>query len=99
MQILTKAELYLRKEFFLRAFKNSLFIYPTDTIYGVGCDALNGVLVDRIRDLKGRYDLPFSVIAPSKEWIREQCVIDERAQEWLDKLPGPYTLILKMKNP
>ena len=47
----------------------SIFIYPTDTIYGIGCDALNTHLVNTIRDLKHRPEKPFSIIAPSKEWI------------------------------
>lgn len=98
MQVLTKSELEARKEFFLRKLTDCIFIYPTDTIYGVGCNALDGRLVDRIRELKGRYNMPFSVIAPSKEWIREYCVIDEEGEKWLAKLPGPYTLIFQIKK-
>ena len=33
-----------------------------------------------------------------KEWIRKNCVINKEAEKWLDKLPGPYTLILKSKG-
>ncbi len=74
----------------------STFIYPTDTIYGIGCDASNEKLVQKIREIKHRSDKPFSVIAPSKSWILENCYVNEKQ---LEKLPGHYTLILKIKNP
>jgi len=38
------------------------------------------------------------VIAPSKEWIKSNCEIYEHAEDYLDKLPGPYTFIFKLKN-
>lgn len=97
-RILTRDEFTVEKRQLLRAMRTSLFIYPTDTIYGIGCNALDGTLVKKVRALKRRHDLPFSVIAPSIAWIRDQCVIDERAEAWLAKLPGPYTLVLKLKK-
>lgn len=78
---------------------SGIFIYPTDTIYGIGCDATNDELVRRVRELKERDERPFSVIAPSKQWIREHCIVHDEGEEWLAKLPGPYTLILKLKEP
>tara|TARA_Y100000034_G_scaffold96667_1_gene117783 strand:- start:455 stop:991 length:537 start_codon:yes stop_codon:yes gene_type:complete len=75
-----------------------IFIYPTDTIYGIGCDAANSKLVRKIRDLKKRDNKPFSVIAPSKKWIYDNCVLTGEARSWVKKLPGPYTLVLKMKK-
>ncbi len=98
MQTLTKEELSQRKVLYCRKILQDVFIYPTDTVYGIGCDATNGVLVEKIRELKQRENMPFSVIAPSKEWIRKICEVNELAEEWLDKLPGPYTLILKIKD-
>ncbi len=73
-----------------------ILIYPTDTIYGIGCDATNASAVRKIRTLK-RSKKPFSVIA-SKEWIKKNCEIPKRFMRYLKLLPGPYTLILKLKN-
>ncbi|MFH1590117.1 MAG: L-threonylcarbamoyladenylate synthase [archaeon] len=98
MEILTKSEFISKKQSMVRKLRESVFIYPTDTIYGIGCNAEDEELVMTIRNLKKRFEMPFSVIAPSKEWIHENCFVDEKAEEWIDKLPGPYTLIMKLKN-
>lgn len=97
MKLITKEELQ-KDEKLIEMLKKSIFIYPTDTIYGIGCDALDEKLVGKIREIKGRETKPFSVIAPSKEWIFENCIVGEGAREWIGKLPGAYTLILKLKN-
>ena len=78
--------------------KGAVFIYPTDTVYGIGCDATNDASVRRVRELKGGNTKPLSVIAPSIDWIKENCELNDKAKSWLLKLPGPYTLILKLKN-
>lgn len=96
MKALTKEQVFEMNAQAL--FENSVFIYPTDTIYGIGCDALDEKLVQRVRELKKRDKKPFSVIAPSKEWIYEHCEIQSQAEKWLERLPGPYTLVLKLKK-
>jgi L-threonylcarbamoyladenylate synthase len=73
-----------------------IFIYPTDTIYGIGCDATNIKSVNMIKELKKRNkDKPMSVIAPDIHWIKDNLIIDVNLDEYL---PGPYTIILKKKN-
>lgn len=74
-----------------------IFIYPTDTIYGIGCDALNKKSVQKIKSLKKRSkNKPFSIIAPSKSWIFKN--LKAKAKIINKYLPGKYTLILKKKN-
>jgi len=74
-----------------------IFIYPTDTIYGLGCDATNQKAVEKIKNIKQRdKNKPLSIIAPSIKSIKNNCITENIN---LNKyLPGPYTLILKKKN-
>ena len=86
-----------KKELFEQLENKAIFIYPTDTIYGIGCDATNSKAVKQIRKIKEREDKPFSIIAPNFEWINKNCNTS-KAKKWLAKLPGPYTLILPLKK-
>jgi len=97
MIVLNFDEYNLNRKIILKEVPKSIFVYPTDTIYGIGCNALDEKLVNRVRRLKNS-NQPFSVIVPNKEWIYENCVVTEEAEEWIRKLPGPYTLLLKLKN-
>jgi len=85
------------KEIIRQIAKGKIFIYPTDTIYGLGCDATNIKSVNKIKEIKQRdLNRPMSVIAPSTQWISENFVVDVDLDKYL---PGPYTIILKKKNP
>ena len=96
--IITKEQFQESPEYKKKILEGAVFIYPTDTIYGIGCDATNDKSVKRIREIKKREKNPFSVIAPSKEWIYTNFEISPEADDCIQKLPGPYTLILKMKT-
>ena len=43
-----------------------IIVYPTDTIYGFGCDAKNDEAITKLNNLKGR-QAPISIIAPDKQ--------------------------------
>lgn len=76
--------------------KGKVFVYPTDTVYGLGCDAGNAEAVARIKEIKGRDEgKPMSVIAPSFNWIQDHCICDNFLKQYL---PGAYTLILEKKD-
>lgn len=99
MLVLTKIQLLREKDYWLNKIRNgAILMYPTDTIYGLGCDATNQKAVEKIRLAKQREEKPFSIIAPTKEWIKENCIITPAAEQALEKLPGPYTLLLTLKN-
>jgi len=77
--------------------KGKIFIYPTDTIYGIGCNALNELSVEKIKEIKGRdRNKPLSIIAPGIDWVKKHCIVDVNLKKYL---PGPYTIILKKKDP
>jgi len=99
MTVLTKQQFVKNKKKYLSLIKKGrACIYPTDTIYGIGCDATNSKAVKHVYSLKKRKKKPLSVIAPSKKWILENCCVDAKAKKWMQKLPGKYTLIVRLKN-
>ena len=77
--------------------KEKIVIYPTDTVYGIGCNAENEKLVEKIYKIKKRdREKPLSVIAPGFEWILENFECNKNI---IGKfLPGAYTLILRKKH-
>lgn len=100
MEILTKRDFTIRKrELARKILEGAIFIYPTDTIYGIGCNALNTAAVQKIRKIKQRPTNAFSIWAPNKEWIKQHCDIEsETAKKYFEMLPGPYTFILPLKE-
>ncbi len=100
MEILAKRELLMRKKEIINKIKSgSIFICPTDTIYGISCIATNKDSIDKIRTIKNRPESPFSIWVPSLNWVKENCnLTEEQFQEINSKLPGPYTFIVKIKN-
>jgi len=97
MKLIDRTYVESNKEEIIEAIKSGkIFIYPTDTIYGLGCNAYIEDAVDKVRTIKKRDDRPISVMSPSKVWIEENC---EAKKEDLDKyLPGPYTLIFNRSS-
>lgn len=89
----------VRKEVIEAMRKGDIFIYPTDTIYGIGCNAGEAESVRKIADAKGRDSgKQFSVIAPGKEWIWKNASLSAANKKLADSmLPGPYTIIVKAK--
>jgi len=99
MEIISQKQFLAELPKYMKIIKQgAVFVYPTDTIYGIGCDATHNQAVSLIRELKERDFKPFSVIAPSKEWIRKNCEISPKYLAFEGNLPGPYTLILKILN-
>ena len=76
-------------------------IYPTDTVYALGCDALNNRAIERLCRLKciNPDKQLLSVICSSLSQAAEYVRIDNRAFKLLkENLPGPFTFILPASN-
>jgi L-threonylcarbamoyladenylate synthase len=78
-----------------------LVAFPTETVYGLGADALNPVAVARIFELKKRprFD-PLIVHIADREWVeRLASDIPDQARLLMDRFwPGPLTIILKKRE-
>lgn len=88
------------QEFIISEMKSGkIFIYPTDTVYGIGCDATNSNSVQRIFEIKKRKNKPLLIIAPNLKWIFKNCEIEPRHINLIKKkLPGAYSFVIKLKN-
>lgn len=73
-----------------------LIAYPTDTVYGLGCDLMNKAAVDRLYQIKRMPQTqPLALICVDLSDIARYVVIDNAAYRLLRRLlPGPYTCIL-----
>ena len=79
-----------------------VIIYPTDTIYGLGCDIFNQKAIERIRHIKGikGKDLNLAFICYDLSHISEYTKhLDTPTFKLMKKaLPGPYTFILESSS-
>lgn len=73
-----------------------VIIYPTDTVYGIGCDIYNEKAIERLIKIKKRSDNPMSIAVSRVGMIKEVAIIEN--SEMFNLLPGPFTFILKKKN-
>ena len=74
-----------------------IIVYPTDTIYGIGCDILNKRAVQTIQKIKNRKkQKPLSIICADLKDISRWAMVSNWQYKILKKhLPGPFTFILK----
>lgn len=77
-----------------------LVAFPTETVYGLGADATNGVAVARIFEAKGRPHFnPLIVHAPDAATHRAHALFDERAMRLAARFwPGALTLVLPRRE-
>lgn len=73
-----------------------VIVYPTDTIYGFGCDIFCKNAIERIYKIKQKKAAGFSFICPNLTEIAKYAIISDYAYKIMKRLlPGPYTFVLK----
>lgn len=81
--------------------RGGVIIYPTDTVYGIGCDITNTKAVERIIRIKGMKpkEANFSFICHDLSHIADFARVDNSTFRLMKKnLPGPFTFILPGLN-
>ena len=82
-------------------FKNGgVIVFPTDTVYGIGCDPYNENAVKKIYEIKSRDKIKsLPVLAYSIDIVKQIVMMDKLTEKIVEKYwPGPLTLILKLKD-
>jgi len=80
--------------------RGGVVVFPTDTVYGMGCDPYSKDAVMSIYKIKKRHGSKFvPVLGYSKNEISKIAVFNEKSEKIAEKFwPGQITLILKLKD-
>ncbi len=74
-----------------------IIVYPTDTVYAIGCDALNNQAIERICSLKAMKSAKtnLSIICSDISEVSQYAKFDNQQFRLMkNNLPGPFTFIL-----
>lgn len=77
-----------------------VIMFPTDTVYGLGCDASNKKAKEKIYRIKKRpAHKQSSVLMSNLAMVKKYCVVSANAEKFLKKTwPGPVSVVLKVKK-
>jgi L-threonylcarbamoyladenylate synthase len=75
-----------------------VIVYPTDTVYGVGCDPFDEDSVERLFTIKGDRTKPFPILASEIEDVEKIAQLSREALNLAEKFwPGPLTIVMQKK--
>jgi L-threonylcarbamoyladenylate synthase len=78
--------------------KGGLVVYPTETVYGLGCDPFNTEAVKRVFDVKGERKKPPPILASSINHVEKIAYMSQAGKKVAEKFwPGPLTLVFPKK--
>ena len=74
----------------------AVMLYPTDTVYAIGCDLNSKSAIQRVRQIKQfSNDKPLTFLCPSLSDIAQYAMVSDAAYRIMRRLiPGPYTFLL-----
>ena len=79
--------------------RGGLVVYPTETVYGLGCNPLDAQAVKRVLDVKGDRNKPLPVLAASMEAGERVAFISQNGKKLAAKFwPGPLTMVFPKKS-
>jgi L-threonylcarbamoyladenylate synthase len=80
--------------------EGGLVVYPTDTVYGLGANALDTDAVERVFEAKGRArDRPLSLGVPDVDAALEYARPTDREERFMREfLPGPVTVVVERRE-
>ncbi|MDD4901824.1 MAG: L-threonylcarbamoyladenylate synthase [Patescibacteria group bacterium] len=80
--------------------KGKTIVYPTDTIYGLGCSATDKKAIDKIRRMKKRdKNKPFLILIADFKMVHKYFKVDKKQASYLRKIwPGKVSVILNKKS-
>ena len=78
--------------------KGGLVVYPTETVYGLGCDPFNIEAVKRVFEVKGERRKPPPILASSISHVEKIAYMSQAGKKVAEKFwPGPLTLVFPKK--
>jgi len=81
--------------------RGDVIVFPTETLYGLGADALNFTAVEKVFQLKGRDpNNPFPVLVSDRSMLNSLVAkVSPLAEKLIERFwPGPLTLVLPARN-
>ncbi len=97
LSVLPLNEASIRKAAIL-VLKGGVIAYPTDTVYGLGCDPFNKQAVKKLTKAKGREAKPLPILVSSIRNAFRLGIFDERAKILAEKFwPGQLTIVVRKK--
>jgi len=80
--------------------RGGLIIYPTETCYGIGCDATNSKAIKKIYKIKKREKKKaMTILVSNRRMIKKYVKVTKKIEKLMKNfMPGPLTIIAKKRN-